>query len=230
VGSESERELSADGYPCRYLETNGEGANLRPFIWVALLFLGKSRPSMPSVRFSLGIAPTAGTLVFNFYLFLTTRALVRGEALLTQVLFDHALRLRMKDSTEEEDKKEEEQKAEGITSLIKINIEEVPDQEPIATNDLIIHTEDVGIAPVEENGESSESTEVGSSNGSNKKGQSADKKTAADQEAQKTKGTGLAGKINVLMAADVESVLDGEDCTSADIAQADILQPETYRL
>ena len=142
-----------------------------------------------------------------------TRALVRGEAILTQLLFDHALRLRMKDSTEEDEKSEAKEEAE-MTSAIDIRIEEVidPTDGPLVN---LVH-EDVN-GDVETPQGSSESTEVGKtpSNGA-----------AAEQEAQNPKGHGLAGKINVLMAADVESVLEGEtirrDHDSTDMFQAEI--------
>lgn len=114
----------------------------------------------------------------------------------------------MKDSTEEHSKPEEEKKDDKRVSLIDIHVEEVMDQAPIASNDLV-HGDDVGIVPVEDNSESPESTEVGSSTGSNK-GKGKDRKAGAEEQAQQTKGTGLAGKINVLMAADVEAVLEGE--------------------
>jgi len=140
---------------------------------------------------------------------MTTRSLVRGEALLTQLLFDHALRLRMKDSMEEDEKKAEEKRDGHAAALsdIEIRVEEVTDHAESGPDDTLIGDGTWALSP---NAESSDSSEVGSSNGSNKKGKSVDKKAAADEEAKKTKGQGLAGKINVLMAADVEAVLEGQ--------------------
>jgi hypothetical protein len=68
----------------RYLE--GEASHLgnvtlRPWTWIALLFFG----------------PLAGTIAFQAYAYYaTTRIVVGVEAILTQLLFDHALRVRMK--------------------------------------------------------------------------------------------------------------------------------------
>lgn len=155
-----------------YLQNDGKDASLKPFVWIALLFVG----------------PTLSSLSIQYYIFLMTRALVRTESLLTQLLFDHALRLRMRDSTEDEEEKKDDETAAGPL----INVEDVD-----------------GNANESSNGES---TEVASSDGG--KGKEVDKKAAADKEAAQAKGQGLAGRINVLMAADVESVVEGQFGTS----------------
>jgi ABC-type multidrug transport system fused ATPase/permease subunit len=136
-----------------YLETDGEGKTFKPILWVALLFVG----------------PTIGSLAIQGYVYLNTRLLVRSEAILTQLLFDHALRLRMKDSTDDQ--------TDG-TKVPQINVENVEDD--------------------------SSETEAGSSTGSKMK---KDKAARADEEASKSNGQGLAGKINVLISSDVESIL-----------------------
>lgn len=138
-----------------YLENDGEGATFKPILWILLLFIG----------------PTIGSLAIQGYVYLNTRLLVRSESVLTQLLFDHALRLRMKDATDdagESDKK------------------------------------DVPVINVEEADEASD-TEVGSSSGSNKAKK--DNAARAEEEASKSSGQGLAGKINVLISSDVESIL-----------------------
>ncbi|KAF7983353.1 hypothetical protein HWV62_22327 [Athelia sp. TMB] len=63
-----------------YLEKRGEGASVRPWVWVAWLFLGPT------------IASIAGQL--NEYF--STRTLVRTEGIITQLIFEHSLRIRMK--------------------------------------------------------------------------------------------------------------------------------------
>ncbi|KAI0322566.1 hypothetical protein OF83DRAFT_1161116 [Amylostereum chailletii] len=61
-----------------YLETNGENAVVRPWVWVITLFLD----------------PLIGTLGVQWYMYLTTVTLVRVEALVTQLVFEHSLRIR----------------------------------------------------------------------------------------------------------------------------------------
>ncbi|TBU53541.1 hypothetical protein BD310DRAFT_937787 [Dichomitus squalens] len=67
----------------QYLETNGEGAVVRPWVWISWLFFG----------------PILGSAAFQYYIFNTTRMLVRCEAIITQLIFDHSLRIRMKAET-----------------------------------------------------------------------------------------------------------------------------------
>jgi len=138
-----------------YLENDGEGATFKPILWILLLFIG----------------PTIGSLAIQGYVYLNTRLLVRSESVLTQLLFDHALRLRMKDSTDDQGESDKK---------------------------------DIPVINVEEADEASD-TEVGSSSDSNK----AKKNNAAraEEEASKSSGQGLAGKINVLISSDVESIL-----------------------
>lgn len=141
-----------------------------------------------------------------------TRCLVRGEAILTQLLFDHALRLRMKDSTEDEEKKSDETGADDSNGTAPlITVEEVIDHAPGAPEDLAeeVRVQEAGLRHSEGNGSNSEATEVGSASGS--KEQDA-KAKASEKDA--SSGQGIAGKINVLMAADVEAVVEGEPTLS----------------
>ncbi|KAJ7852957.1 multidrug resistance-associated ABC transporter [Mycena leptocephala] len=63
-----------------YIETKGEGATVRPWVWVLWLFVG----------------PTIHSLGDQFYMFIVSRATVRAEAILTELVFEHALRIRIK--------------------------------------------------------------------------------------------------------------------------------------
>lgn len=152
-----------------YLQADGVGAKIKPIVWVSLLFLGKSETDC-----SLTLGPLMSTLSINFYIFIMTRCLVRVEAVMTQLLFDHALRLRMKDSIGDEE--EEKKPDEAETPLIRVE---------------------------DEDGESAaESTAAGSANGAAK-----DPEAPAQSPAKSQR---LVGKINVLMASDLESVGEGE--------------------
>lgn len=70
-----------------YIEDEGKGAKIKPWVWIIVLFLG----------------PTLNSMSIQYYVFIMTRCLVRAEALLTQLLFDQALRLRMRDSMEDDE-------------------------------------------------------------------------------------------------------------------------------
>ncbi|KAJ7088653.1 multidrug resistance-associated ABC transporter, partial [Mycena epipterygia] len=66
-----------------YMETNGKDATYRPWIWILWLFLG----------------PTIRSITNHWYVFIVTRTLVRVEAIITQLIFEHALRIRFKSET-----------------------------------------------------------------------------------------------------------------------------------
>jgi hypothetical protein len=62
---------------------NEREGTVRLWVWVALLFFG----------------PVVDIMAFQTYQFVNTRSMVRAEAILTQVVFNHALRLRVKAET-----------------------------------------------------------------------------------------------------------------------------------
>ncbi|KAJ6610803.1 hypothetical protein B0H10DRAFT_2059064 [Mycena sp. CBHHK59/15] len=66
-----------------YVETKGQDAVVRPWVWILLIFLG----------------PLIGSLGWQCYNFINTRTLVRTEAIMTQLVLAHSLRIRMKAET-----------------------------------------------------------------------------------------------------------------------------------
>ncbi|GJF00392.1 ATP-binding cassette transporter [Phanerochaete sordida] len=67
-----------------YLEHGREGTLVQPWVWILWIAIG----------------PIIQTLSKEMYIFFSTRSLVRVEAILTALIFDHALRLRIKADTE----------------------------------------------------------------------------------------------------------------------------------
>ncbi|KAF8157969.1 hypothetical protein B0H34DRAFT_797400 [Crassisporium funariophilum] len=63
-----------------YLETDGREASVTPWLWVLCLFLG----------------PVTTAVSLQWYMFLGSKTLTRAESLLTQLIFDHSLRIRFK--------------------------------------------------------------------------------------------------------------------------------------
>ncbi|KAL1674317.1 P-loop containing nucleoside triphosphate hydrolase protein [Schizophyllum commune] len=75
-----------------YIENGAAELTLRPWFWVALLFVG----------------PTVSSFALQWYIHLATRTTIRAEAIITQLIYEHALRLRTstgstKKSTSEDD-------------------------------------------------------------------------------------------------------------------------------
>ncbi|KAG9012453.1 hypothetical protein FRB94_006069 [Tulasnella sp. JGI-2019a] len=67
-----------------HLESGGEGAAYHPWVWVLALFIG---PFLGSILWELNIA-------------LGTRLLVRTEGIITQLIFERALKMRFTDDTQ----------------------------------------------------------------------------------------------------------------------------------
>ena len=142
-----------------------------------------------------------------------TRALIQAESILTQLIFDHALRLRMKDATKEEEKTSEDIPTQP--ARIEINIQEPVEDAPLNPDGL---RRGDNVETEAETSESLDTTEVASSEGSqgSRKGKSVakDRQAQTDKEMNESKGQGIAGKINVLMAADIAAVGEGEHAVS----------------
>ncbi|KAJ7088646.1 P-loop containing nucleoside triphosphate hydrolase protein [Mycena epipterygia] len=66
-----------------YIEVDGKGATFRPWAWILLLFAGT----------------TARSIVIQWYEYIGTRAVVQAEAIITELLFEHSLRIRVKAET-----------------------------------------------------------------------------------------------------------------------------------
>ncbi|RPD67396.1 P-loop containing nucleoside triphosphate hydrolase protein [Lentinus tigrinus ALCF2SS1-6] len=64
----------------KYMETGGAGATIRPWVWIIWLSLG----------------PLISQGAFSFYQFLAARVWVQAAAMLTQLVYNHALRVRVK--------------------------------------------------------------------------------------------------------------------------------------
>lgn len=69
----------------QYLESGGKDATVHPWVWILALFVG----------------PFVGSLLFQLQLAVGTRLSVRTEGLITQLVFDYALKMRFTDDTHE---------------------------------------------------------------------------------------------------------------------------------
>lgn len=63
-----------------YFETHGEGAMMRPWFWIMWLFIG---PSLMSIS-------------LNTFLYISTHNFAQADSIITQLLYEHALRIRVK--------------------------------------------------------------------------------------------------------------------------------------
>ncbi|KAF5338427.1 hypothetical protein D9758_012247 [Tetrapyrgos nigripes] len=160
-----------------YLEPGGQETAIRPWFWILWILLG----------------PVAGTFAIQWYVFITTRTLVRCQAIITQLVFEHSLRIRVK--------------AEAPSS----SGNSVPNSSTDTPDTL-------SVAGVEETSASSSteeetiraSTASITSNTAQSKGKKQEQKGEKEKEPT-SDSSNLVGKINNLVTTDLENIIDGRD-------------------
>ncbi len=175
-----------------YLQKGESSSEIRPWVWILLLFLG----------------PTIGTIAFQLYIFTSTRAITRAEAIFTQLIFDQALRIKMRDDVDSE--KEAGPLSGADTPAILVE----------DTSDLV-H----GLTTIEETTSENAGTLVGQAQGNGstngdasstsskgkKKAAAAAAVAAAEGAASKSHSKNIGGKINTLMGSDIDALVEGRD-------------------
>ncbi|KIJ68833.1 hypothetical protein HYDPIDRAFT_173463 [Hydnomerulius pinastri MD-312] len=167
-------------YLLLYLENGGEGAVIRPWVWVAWIFIGQF----------------LGSVIFQWYIFFTTRTIVRTECIITQLVFEHSLRIRMKAELPDNGK--------GSDSAIS-----TPDSASIAESNTVV--EGSRESSVDDVQSSSASTTASSTAKGKQKAKV--KTDAADAQAKKPQSSAdnLVGKINNLVTTDLNNIIEGRD-------------------
>ncbi|KAJ3819299.1 hypothetical protein F5880DRAFT_1595008 [Lentinula raphanica] len=170
----------------RYLEPGGEKAVIRPWFWILLLFVG----------------PVGGTLAIQWYVFVTTRTLVRTQAIITQLVFEHSLRIRVKAETAD---------SPGNSTTSPSPETLTPESSSLAHEGTVDGSDTLhSVSPTEE-GESpmvhSGSASVSSSNGKDQKNTN----QPQDDVTPTFDTNNLVGKINNLVTTDMDNIIDGKD-------------------
>ncbi|KAH9041238.1 P-loop containing nucleoside triphosphate hydrolase protein [Lactarius pseudohatsudake] len=164
----------------RYLETRGEGAVVRPWVWVAYIFLG----------------PALGTIAFQCYNFIATGTLVRVTAIVTQLVFEHALRIRLKAETSRSPES-------TPTATPEVGSEDTtPDSGSVVEINIV--SEEAGGSGEETRSE--QSTIAASSS----KGERKEEASGSDSD-EAGGSSNLVGKMNNLVSTDLENLVDGRD-------------------
>ncbi|KAH9986083.1 hypothetical protein BJV74DRAFT_845474 [Russula compacta] len=163
-----------------YLETHGEGVVVRPWVWIACLFLG----------------PVLGTIAFQWYIFVGTGTLVRASAIVTQLVFEHALRIRVKAET-----------SSSTTTTPAVTPEA---RSEVTTPDNVSIAEDIIVS--EATGRSGEGNGLSTKSSSIKGKQKEDSPaTPVGDDEDAAKSSNLVGKMNNLVSTDLENLVDGRD-------------------
>lgn len=131
---------------------------------------------------------------------LQTATLVRAEGMITQLIFEHALRLRVKSET---------------TSTPAPSVAPTPDTASLAGSDTDTAVGDSSESAASHAGEASSSTAVSSGSQTSGKdaSQGGDKKGGAEKDDKEKKGDNFVGKINNLVTTDLQSIVSGRDFT-----------------
>ncbi|KAF9455005.1 hypothetical protein P691DRAFT_813919 [Macrolepiota fuliginosa MF-IS2] len=178
-----------------YLETNGREAVVQPWVWIICLFLG----------------PLSASLFFQGYIFFATRTLVRCEAIITQLVFEHSLRIRVKaeaDSTKEGQPLPSPEVPATPVSEGTVTASTNPDSD-------LEHSRDITIVSTgaSSSGEtvrpSSSSVKSTSSKGSKKTKDGANK--TSEPPAGTSNSSNLVGRINNLVTTDLGNITEARD-------------------
>lgn len=187
---------------CSYLETGGADLTIRPWFWILCLFLG----------------PTFSGLLFQWYIFIATRALTHTEALITQLVFEHSLRIRLV--------------AETNPDIGPGGGQNIPSAEPLDTDSVTSSDESTecsteGLAEVDSTGiptankvsavsDDSQSTITAAATPSKGKDRGTSVPTGSTKlkpelEATRKKDANLVGKINNLVTTDLGNIVSARD-------------------
>ncbi|KAH9028054.1 hypothetical protein EDB83DRAFT_2526416 [Lactarius deliciosus] len=169
----------------RYLETRGEGAVVRPWVWVAYIFLG----------------PALGTIAFQWYYFIASGTLVRVTAIVTQLVFEHALRIRVKAETSSS--------SEATPSATPEVGSEATTPDSGSTVEINTVSEEVGGSSEETR---SEQSSIAGSSIKGKRKEEAPRSDSGSEDSEEPRDSrNLVGKMNNLISTDLENIVDGRD-------------------
>ncbi|KAI5824338.1 P-loop containing nucleoside triphosphate hydrolase protein [Schizophyllum commune Tattone D] len=88
-----------------YIENGAGELTVRPWFWVALLFVG----------------PTISSFALQWYIHLATRTTIRAEAIITQLIYEHALRLRISSGSGKKSNPEDDAQPDTDSFLGRLN-------------------------------------------------------------------------------------------------------------
>ncbi|KAJ7456632.1 hypothetical protein FB451DRAFT_1048362 [Mycena latifolia] len=162
-----------------YLENPDEEPTVKPWFWIIWLFLG----------------PMVGSTAFQWYIFLATRTLVRCEALITQLVFEHALRIRVKAETAEKKPSSDTSTPEASGTSTPIEREESS-----GSGDETLNADAVSRDETLEGGPAPSIKSTTSSKAKSK-----------EEPEESPDAKNLVGKITNLVTTDLENIVDSRD-------------------
>ncbi|KAF7339970.1 ATP-binding cassette transporter [Mycena venus] len=167
-----------------YLENPNEEPAVKPWFWIIWLFIG----------------PMLGSTAFQWYIFMATRTLVRCEAIITQLVFEHALRIRVKAETAEK-----KSSSSGTSTPARSETPSPVDRED-SSGDETLNSAD---AVSRDETLQASSSSIKSTTSSKAKGKDKEVKEAEPEESPDA--SNLVGKITNLVTTDLGNITDSRD-------------------
>ncbi|KAL0950640.1 hypothetical protein HGRIS_007428 [Hohenbuehelia grisea] len=187
-----------------YIESHGEGAFIRPWVWISWLFVG----------------PQIGSISMQWYIFIATGTLVRTESIITQLVFEHALRIRVLASGGSSSTEDAKPLTDEATTHAKdTTLIDIPEAAPSVPPGPDVPPSPEGHGK-DSSSESSRSTLVGTltsrirSRFSGKSTSAPKKNAKAKKKADRKDDSGaenLHGKINNLVTTDLGNIVEARD-------------------
>ena len=168
-----------------YLENGRGDSNIRPWFWVLCFFLG----------------PTTYTIFWEGYIFMSTRALVHAEAILTELIFEHSLRVRFTAESVNDEKADSQQDRDNVT------IVDSGDNSPEAQGPAASVTDSESTATTSTTGKGKSKTVAPSASSATS---STVNLTAPPTKSPK-KDINLVGKINNFVTTDLNNIIRSKD-------------------
>ncbi|KAJ8594874.1 hypothetical protein M405DRAFT_929881 [Rhizopogon salebrosus TDB-379] len=165
-----------------YIETKGEDAVVGPWVWICWLFFG----------------PMVASLSLQWYIFIATRTLVRAEGILTQLVFEHALKIRMKAELPEDSRKSGDS-----TGTSTPNTTSIVGSSTVALDENTEENSDETLEPT-----GSETLSTSSAKKGEQKAQDA-KEDLGSSSKNHSNAENLVGKINNLVTTDLNNITEG---------------------
>ena len=146
------------------------------------------------------MGPIVRNLCFQWYIFIATRTLVRTEGLLTQLIFEHSLRIRLKAEASSEKIEDD-----NLTVIGTQDSESVTETTSVDSNSLTGET-------ASQSSQASTHDSQSTSNGPAKaRGPSTLESDTKSVTKDKKEDQNLIGKINNLVTADLGNIVEGRD-------------------
>ncbi|TCD71270.1 hypothetical protein EIP91_011749 [Steccherinum ochraceum] len=155
-----------------YIETGGEGAIVQPWVWVLWLLLG----------------PSLGSIAFDWYYYRAGMMVTQNQAVMTQLIFDHALRMRVKSDVAKT----------GSAGAAATPAATTPDNQSVAESSAAADTASVATS----------ATKVPAPGKG--KDASKDSPAKADEQFERSTNSNLVGKMNNLVTTDLATLEAGQ--------------------